>query len=107
MKKFHISIAVDDIDKSIKEYSKRLGCDPYLKVHDEYALWRTNTLNFSIGKNKEDSGNIMHIGWEDSRLRYFKEEIDINGITWEYFDSKSQENKINKNWKSVNYLNGG
>ena len=106
MKKFHVSISVSNIDASIEEYSKKLGCEPCLKIPNEYALWRTDTLNFSIGKSEENPGNISHIGWEDSRLSSFKEEKDINGITWEYFDPKSQEKEINNHWENVNYLVG-
>ncbi len=47
MKRFHIFIAVFDVSQSIEDYTKRLGCAPEISVPNEFALWKTDILNFS------------------------------------------------------------
>ena len=64
-KKFHIAVAVSNLEATVQEYSCRLGMAPVLVVADEYALWRTATLNFSIRKTKDAPRTVRHIGWED------------------------------------------
>ncbi len=50
MKRFHIALAVGDLNSSIKDYSTRLEQQPTVVVSDKYAMWRTDTLNFSINQ---------------------------------------------------------
>ncbi len=50
MKRFHIALAVADLNASIADYSARLGQSPQVVVADTYALWRTDQLNFSINQ---------------------------------------------------------
>ena len=50
MKRFHIALAVGDLDSSIDDYSTRLGQRPTVIVSSKYAMWRTDTLNFSINQ---------------------------------------------------------
>jgi len=40
------------------------GCEPAKLVAGEYALWRTETLNFSIRRAKETPATLRHVGWE-------------------------------------------
>jgi hypothetical protein len=98
MRKFHIAISVSDLQNSITEYSSRLGVDPTLVVPNEYALWRTAFLNFSIRKTSELSGSIRHLGWEDSAAKCFSQDKDCNGIVWELFSEMDQLNEINSVW---------
>jgi hypothetical protein len=95
MKKFHISVSVGDFNKSVDEYSEKLGCLPEVVVDDRYALWRNEILNFSISKKAgQEAGIIRHIGFEDPSLNDFSEEQDCNNITWEFFDKLSQQKEI-------------
>lgn len=95
MKRFHISIAVDDFAASVADYSKRLGADPCVVAEDRYALWRTDILNFSISKKPgQQAGIVRHIGFEDNAAKEFSESTDVNGITWEYFSKEAQEKEI-------------
>ena len=108
MKKFHISIAVSDLSASIEDYSKRLGCDPQVVVPKEFALWRTDILNFSIRKTNEMLVVVRHVGFEDSDVRTSTEEKDINGLVWESFNEKNQLHEIQEIWpdfisKNTNY----
>lgn len=103
MKKFHIAIAVSNIPESIQDYSGRLGCKPCVIVGDEYALWRTDLLNFSIRKTDESVGTIRHIGWEDPEAFEFTKEKDVNGIVWEKFNSDGQLQEIRENWPNYQF----
>jgi hypothetical protein len=102
MKKFHIAIAVKDINESIADYSKRIGSVPEIVVPEQYALWRTDIVNFSIRKiTTEETEIVRHIGWEDSEAREFSKETDVNGLTWERFTSQQQLDEINSVWPEV------
>jgi hypothetical protein len=94
MKRFHIAIAVRDLDASIVEYSKRLGQPATVIVQGKYAMWRTDLLNFSINQNPGRTGELRHIGFEDDGAQGFASSRDINGIEWECFSRAAQEQKI-------------
>lgn len=96
-KKFHISLEVNDIRKSILDYSNRLGQQPDLAIKDQYALWRTDSLNFSIRKGNE-AGRLRHLGFEDSEATLFSSETDSNGILWEHFNAEQQAEEIENIW---------
>lgn len=65
MKRFHIALAVRDLDESIKDYSVRLGMSPAAVVPGAYAMWRTDLLNFSINQSASRAGELRHVGFED------------------------------------------
>lgn len=95
MKRFHISIAVADFAASFADYSTRLGVAPCVVQEGRYALWRTDTLNFSIScKSGQPTGVVRHIGFEDDNEPVFREEADVNGIVWEYFSREGQLEEI-------------
>ena len=95
MKRFHISIAVDDYAASVADYSQKLGCTPCVTKDGRYALWRTDILNFSIScKKGQPVGVVRHIGFEDDAAEGFSETQDVNGITWEYFSKEAQQKEI-------------
>lgn len=99
VKKLHISISTDNIADSITDYSARLGCEPCAYVADEYALWRTEYLNFSIRQDPIcKPGELRHLGWEDPTAREFTSDLDVNGITWERFSVEQQDDEINETW---------
>lgn len=100
-KKFHIAVAVSDIEATVQEYSRRLGTAPVLVVADEYALWRTATLNFSIRKTTDAPGTVRHVGWEDPTAIGFTQEKDANGLLWEHFTQKDQQEEIGRSWPAA------
>ncbi|HEY3486917.1 MAG TPA: hypothetical protein VGL10_02520 [Gammaproteobacteria bacterium] len=103
MKKIHIAIGVADIGAAVKDYSARLGCRPTLVVMNEYALWRTDTVNFSIRHAPDAAGTLRHLGWEDSTVTEFTQEKDVNGIVWELFNAGLQADEIRETWPQVSY----
>ncbi len=104
MSRLHISIATDNIAASIEDYSARLGCKPCSFVENEYALWRTDSLNFSIRQDTDrHSGQLRHLGWEDDQATDFIEEKDVNGIVWERFTAQQQAKEINDYWPEAQY----
>ncbi len=104
MKKLHISISTSNLEESIKDYSVRLGEPPCSYIENEYALWRTETLNISIRRDEKCApGMLRHLGWEDSSAIDFTSETDVNGIVWENFTAKQQADEINELWPQVMY----
>lgn len=94
MKRFHIAIAVQDIKKSIADYTERLGQVPAAIVEGKYAMWRTDLLNFSINQMPERAGQLRHMGFEDDAAQGFTSGYDVNGIEWESFSQKEQDERI-------------
>ena len=94
MRRFHIALAVADLDASIADYSRRLGTRPAAVVPRKYALFRTDQLNFSINQLPERAGQLRHLGFEDDDARGFSSTHDVNGIEWELFSPTEQDEKI-------------
>ena len=86
MRTFHIAITVADIARSVQDYSDRLGCPPAVVVPNEYALWRTPSINLSIRRVDKEPGTLRHLGWEDSSAARFNTDTDVNGIVWEHYE---------------------
>ena len=94
MRRFHIALAVADLEASIADYSRRLGTKPAAVVPRKYALFRTDQLNFSINQMPERAGQLRHLGFEDDAARGFSSTYDVNGIEWELFSPAGQDAKI-------------
>lgn len=94
MKRFHIALAVRDLVESIADYSVRLGQAPSAVVVGKYAMWRTDLLNFSINQLPERAGQLRHIGFEDDDVTGFGSTSDVNGIEWELFSAREQDERI-------------
>ncbi len=94
MKRFHIALAVRDLDASIADYSVRLGQTPHAVVPGKYAMWRTDLLNFSINQTPERAGLLRHVGFEDEAAVGFTRTTDVNGLVWEHFSPAEQDAKI-------------
>jgi catechol 2,3-dioxygenase-like lactoylglutathione lyase family enzyme len=94
MKRFHIAIAVRDLDASIADYSARFAQQPNAVVPGKYAMWRTDLLNFSINQMPERAGQLRHVGFEDDAVTGYSSTIDVNGIEWESFSQKEQDERI-------------
>nr|WKF61081.1 hypothetical protein HUO10_005608 [Paraburkholderia busanensis] len=94
MKRFHIALAVADLDASIADYSARLGQQPTAVVPGRYAMWRTDLLNFSINMTPEKAGQLRHVGFEDDDAEGFARSVDVNGLEWERFSAHEQDLRI-------------
>lgn len=94
MKRFHIALAVADLDASVADYSARLGQPPQAMVIGTYAMWRTNLLNFSIRQQPDQAGRICQLGFEDDDTHGFSSSTDVNGIAWERFSTLEQDLQI-------------
>jgi hypothetical protein len=104
VKKLHIAISTNIIEETIKDYSVRLGIEPCSYVKNEYALWRTDSLNVSIRQDQSCTPcELRHLGWEDDEASNFSEEKDVNGITWERFSAQQQADEINELWPEASY----
>lgn len=98
MRRFHLSIAVSDVAASVQDYSARLQCAPQVVIDNEYALWRTDSLNFSVRRASEAAGSLRHLGWEDDSATRFEGETDVNGLVWERFAQEQQVAEIRAAW---------
>lgn len=94
MKRFHIALAVKNLTASVADYSQRLGAPPTVVVPAKYAMWRTDTLNFSINEMPARAGQMRHLGFEDDSVEGFASDLDVNGIEWERFSPTAQDDKI-------------
>ena len=103
MQKLHLALAVKYLNRSIAEYSRRLGCGPVTVAESRYALWRTESLNFSISQIPEKAGQLRHLGFESFNLSEMFSDRDANGIEWEYFTAEQQRQEIIKHYPDINY----
>jgi len=64
MKRMHIHISVDDLDKNIGFYSGLFGAEPTVQ-RDDYAKWRLDDplVNFAISNRGRENG-VNHLGLE-------------------------------------------
>src|SRR6478736_9730732 len=64
MKRLHVHIAVDDLDKSIGFYSTLFGAEPTV-LKDDYAKWMLEDprVNFAISQRGTEPG-INHLGFQ-------------------------------------------
>ena len=107
MKKLHIAISTDKVEETIEDYSIRLGIKPCSVVLGKYALWRTESTNFSIRYDPACvRGTLRHLGWEDESVSEFTQDTDVNGIMWEQFNAQLQADEINELWPEANYQPG-
>lgn len=102
MRRIHIAISTQNIEQSITDYTSRLCCEPEVVVPGEYALFRTQTVNFSIRRDSSvASGTLRHLGFEDDDATSFTSEPDVNGIYWEQFNDALQKEEILNIWPDV------
>ena len=62
MKRFHVHVAVKDLESSIRFYSALFGADPTVSKSD-YAKWMVDDprINFAISQRGEKAG-VNHLG---------------------------------------------
>lgn len=64
MKRFHVHVAVDDLQKNIRFYSAMFGAKPCVEKGD-YAKWMLDDprVNFAISQRGAESG-VNHLGFQ-------------------------------------------
>lgn len=64
MKRFHVHVAVPDLEQSIRFYSTLFGAEPAV-VKDDYAKWMLDDprVNFAISRRGGEAG-INHLGFQ-------------------------------------------
>ncbi|MBK7063223.1 MAG: VOC family protein [Rubrivivax sp.] len=64
MKRFHVHLHVDDLDKSVGFYSKLFAAEP-ARVEADYAKWMLDdpAINFAIS-TRGDKAGIDHLGFQ-------------------------------------------
>jgi len=97
-RRIHVALGVIDVDLSVADYSARLGCPPAVHIRSEYALWRSDEVNFSI--RRAETPGLRHLGWEDPSAAAFSAETDVNGIVWERFAAEHQAAEIRLLWET-------
>lgn len=83
MSRFHIHIAVDDLQRNIAFYSALFGATPTVSK-DDYAKWQLDDpkLNFAISTRAAKRG-LDHVGLQaedDAELASLRQRIDAAGI---------------------------
>ena len=63
MKRLHVHVAVEDLDRSIRFYSTLFGAEPSVAKAD-YARWMIEDprVNFAISTGRHDARGIQHLG---------------------------------------------
>lgn len=83
MKRFHVHVAVENLDTSIRFYSKVFGAEPTVRKPD-YAKWMMDDprMNFAISQRGAKVG-IDHLGFQvdtDEELAALRGQISEAGI---------------------------
>lgn len=83
MKRMHIHISVDDLDKSIEFYSTLFASSPD-KVKADYARWKLQdpAVNFAVSTRGESEG-LNHLGIqvdEDSELQDLRDRLQAGKV---------------------------
>jgi len=78
MKRFHVHVAVDDLQQNIRFYSSVFGVQPSV-VKDDYAKWMLDDprVNFAISSRGARSG-LDHLGLQvesDAELKSMKHNL--------------------------------
>jgi catechol 2,3-dioxygenase-like lactoylglutathione lyase family enzyme len=78
MKRFHVHVAVNDLDKSIRFYSTVFGAEPAV-VKSDYAKWMIEDprINFAISARGAEAG-VNHLGLQvdsDEEFRAMREQL--------------------------------
>ncbi len=79
MKRFHIHLAVENLDRNIEFYSTLFGCEPTVR-HEDYAKWMLDDprINFAIS-NRGSRFGLDHLGIQaedDQELQAIKLRLD-------------------------------
>ena len=75
MRRIHIALAVDDLEASVLDHSRRLGAEPVAVV---------------AGGGER----LRHLGFEDDDAATMTASTDVNGLVWEHFSAEQQAGEI-------------
>lgn len=83
MKRMHIHVGVDDLDRGIRFYSALFGAEP-VKIRPDYAKWMLDDpgINFAIS-TRAASGGVDHLGLQadgESELDELRERLARAGM---------------------------
>lgn len=89
MKRFHMHISVEDLEKNVSFYSQLFNAEPTV-IKDDYAKWALDdpAVNFAISSRGSKTG-LDHVGIQTetddelTRLREQLETANISGIAEE------------------------
>lgn len=78
MKRFHVHVAVDDLDANIRFYSSVFGAEPTVRKPD-YAKWMVEDprINFAISQRGAKAG-VDHLGFQvdsDEELTALRQQV--------------------------------
>ena len=78
MKRFHVHVAVDDLDKSVQFYKALFGVEPTVSK-DDYAKWMLDDprVNFAVSR-RGDTAGVNHFGIQvesDEELQEMREKL--------------------------------
>lgn len=93
-RRLHVALAVRDLQATITDYSARLGAEPVAVVPAKYALWRTPEVNLSVNADGDPTQPLRHLGFEDDSVTETTMETDVNGLRWESFHPRWQQESI-------------
>jgi catechol 2,3-dioxygenase-like lactoylglutathione lyase family enzyme len=86
MKRLHVHLAVENLQKNIEFYSTMFGAKPTVQ-HDDYAKWMLDDprVNFAISNRSEKLG-LDHLGIQaenDQELKNIKQCLDKTQVSIE------------------------
>ncbi|HEX2593072.1 MAG TPA: ArsI/CadI family heavy metal resistance metalloenzyme [Rhizomicrobium sp.] len=85
MKRLHVHVAVDNLERSIGFYSTLFAAEPSV-LKDDYAKWMLDDprVNFAISTRAARDGGVDHLGIQvesDDELRTLAERLKAAGET--------------------------
>jgi len=83
MKRFHLHISVEDLNKNVQFYSQLFNADPTI-LKEDYAKWAVDdpALNFAISTHSSKTG-LDHVGIQtetDDELRTLRNQLETAGM---------------------------
>ncbi len=102
MKRFHVSVTVADLGRSVEFYKTLFGEDPSV-IKDDYAKWMLDDprINFSISQSARSHG-VSHVGLQAdtmSELEEIQERLRTAGAqTIEQPDAQCCYARSSKTW---------
>jgi catechol 2,3-dioxygenase-like lactoylglutathione lyase family enzyme len=102
MKRFHVHVAVADLDQSIGFYSTLFGSEPTVRKSD-YAKWMLEDprINFAVSRRTEKFG-VNHLGLQvdsDDELKSMRDRLEkADGAMLEEVGAQCCYAKSDKYW---------
>ena len=84
MKRLHVHLSVENIEKNIHFYSTMFGSEPTVQ-HDDYAKWMLDDpkVNFAISNRSKKLG-LDHLGIQaedEPELQEIKQQLDATQVS--------------------------